>query len=223
MEMSKHAMRGGNVAGLLECFAQLREKARMRTGKSSHLSSSRRQASTRFRVHQVSQAEEIESHVLDPASITSSCQRRQAKTYEIDNQALIRAPLGVRARRLRCAIIPVPHPRRKIAFASVASRVMWGARVGRDGGMHGARRARVSERWMAEPCVDAFEGQCTDISVGGHWRQLHTSGGKPCIFNRRAGTKPTAKESRGGYWSLYRSKCLFNRRYGLRTNFAVYV
>jgi hypothetical protein len=41
--MSKHAMRGGNVAGLLERFAQLREKARMRTGKSS---SSRRQAST---------------------------------------------------------------------------------------------------------------------------------------------------------------------------------
>ena len=36
-------------------------------------------------------------------------------------------------------------------------------------------------------------------------------------------TKPTAKESRGGYWSLYRSKSLFNRRYGLRTNFAVYV
>lgn len=30
-KMSKHAMRGGNVAGLLERFAQLREKARTRT------------------------------------------------------------------------------------------------------------------------------------------------------------------------------------------------
>src|SRR5665648_199575 len=32
-KMSKHVMRGGDVAGLLERFAQLREKTRARTGK----------------------------------------------------------------------------------------------------------------------------------------------------------------------------------------------
>lgn len=31
--MSKHVVRGGEVAGLLERFAQLREKTRARTGK----------------------------------------------------------------------------------------------------------------------------------------------------------------------------------------------
>ena len=32
-KMSKHTVRGGDVAGLLKCFAQLREKAKGRTGK----------------------------------------------------------------------------------------------------------------------------------------------------------------------------------------------
>ena len=32
-KMSKHVVRGGDVAGLLERFAQLREKTRARTGK----------------------------------------------------------------------------------------------------------------------------------------------------------------------------------------------
>jgi transposase len=32
-KMSKHVVRGGNVAGLLERFAQLRKKAQARTGK----------------------------------------------------------------------------------------------------------------------------------------------------------------------------------------------
>jgi len=32
-KMSKHSVRGGNVAGLLERFAQLQEKARARTGR----------------------------------------------------------------------------------------------------------------------------------------------------------------------------------------------
>ena len=32
-KMSKHTVRGGDVSGLLQRFAQLREKARVRTGK----------------------------------------------------------------------------------------------------------------------------------------------------------------------------------------------
>ena len=69
-KMSKHAMRGGNVAGLLECFAQLREKARTRTGGSSHLI--REAGLDGFWIHRVLQAEGIDSHVVDPASIAAS-------------------------------------------------------------------------------------------------------------------------------------------------------
>jgi transposase len=32
--MSKHSVRGGDFAGLMQCFAQLQEKARLRTGQS---------------------------------------------------------------------------------------------------------------------------------------------------------------------------------------------
>ena len=45
-KMSKQVVRGGDVAGLLERFARLREKARARTGRSSRSSSFRRLAST---------------------------------------------------------------------------------------------------------------------------------------------------------------------------------
>jgi hypothetical protein len=94
----------------------------------------------------------------------------------IDSEALIRALLAYElgdsgARSYGCRTRGGRSPSPLSRAASCGGRA--------SGGMHGARRARVSERWMAEPCIDAFEGQCTDISVGGHWRQLHTSGGKP--------------------------------------------
>jgi len=41
-KMSKHSVRGGNVAGLLERFAQLQEKARARTGRTFRSSSFRK-------------------------------------------------------------------------------------------------------------------------------------------------------------------------------------
>ena len=67
--MSKHAMRGGDVAGLLERFAQLREKARTRTGKVFPFVVIQEPGLDGFWIHQVLQAEGIESHVVDPASM----------------------------------------------------------------------------------------------------------------------------------------------------------
>ena len=40
------------------------------------------------------QAEGIESHVIDPASITTSRRRRRAKTNKIDGEALVRTLLA---------------------------------------------------------------------------------------------------------------------------------
>src|ERR1051325_4529080 len=45
-KMSKHSVAAGDIAGLLRRFAQLKEKARARTGGIPRLSSSRRPAST---------------------------------------------------------------------------------------------------------------------------------------------------------------------------------
>ena len=75
-------------------------------------------------------------------------------------------------------------------------------------------RSRVRERSVAGPCTDAFEGQYTDSSA--------ENGGAPCILSDALEQSRPPKESRGGYWSLSRSKCLYNRRFSLRTNFAIY-
>jgi transposase len=92
--MSKHAVRGGDVAGLLERFAQLRKKARARTGKVFPFVVIQEAGLDGFWIDRVLRKEGIESHVVDPASITTSRRRRRAKTDRIDGEALVRALLA---------------------------------------------------------------------------------------------------------------------------------
>ena len=57
------------------------------------------------------QAEGIESHVVDPASIATSRRRRRAKTDKIDGEALVRALLAYKRGEPRvCAMLRVPTP-----------------------------------------------------------------------------------------------------------------
>jgi transposase len=111
-KMSKHAMRGGNVAGLLERFAQLREKARTRTGEVFPFVVIQEAGLDGFWIHRVLQPEGIESHVVDPASIATSRRCRRAKTDKIDGEALIRALLAYKRGEPRvCARwLGVPTP-----------------------------------------------------------------------------------------------------------------
>jgi len=83
-KMSKHTVRGGDVAGLLKRFAQLREKAKGRTGKVFPLIVIQEAGLDGFWIDRVLQNEGIESHVVDPASIATSRRRRRAKTDGID-------------------------------------------------------------------------------------------------------------------------------------------
>ena len=105
-------VRGGDVAGLLERFAQLREKTRARTGKlSSRSSSFRRLGSTDSGSIGCCRHEGIESHVVDPASIATSRRRRRAKTDRIDGEALVRALLAYKRGEPRvCAMVKAPTP-----------------------------------------------------------------------------------------------------------------
>ena len=109
-KMSKHSVRGSDVAGLLERFAQLQEKARARTGRFSvhcHPGS----GLDGFWIHRVLQKEGIESHVVDPASISTSRRRRRAKTDRIDGEALVRALLAYKRGEPRvCAMVKAPTP-----------------------------------------------------------------------------------------------------------------
>jgi transposase len=110
-KMSKHSMRGGDVAALLARFTQLREKAQARTGQSFPIIVIQEAGLDGFWIDRVLQQEEIESHVVDPASIATSRRRRRAKTDKIDGEALVRALLAYKRGEPRvCAMVKVPKP-----------------------------------------------------------------------------------------------------------------
>ena len=71
-KMSKHSVRGGDTAGLLDRFARLRTKAQARTGKTFSIIVIQEAGLDGFWIHRVLEREGIESHVVDPASILTS-------------------------------------------------------------------------------------------------------------------------------------------------------
>jgi transposase len=110
-KMSKHAVRAGDVAGLLDRFAQLREKTRARTGEVFPFVAIQEAGLDGFWIDRVLRKEGIESHVVDPASIATSRRRRRAKTDRIDGEALVRALLAYKRGEPRvCAIVKAPTP-----------------------------------------------------------------------------------------------------------------
>ena len=110
-KLSKHSVRGGDVAGLLARFAQLRDKARARTGEVFPLIVIQEAGLDGFWIHRILQSEGIESHVVDPASIATSRRRRRAKTDRIDGEALVRALLAYKRGEPRvCAMVKAPTP-----------------------------------------------------------------------------------------------------------------
>jgi transposase len=110
-KMSKHAVQGGDIAGLLTRFAVLKEKARGRTGKDFPIIVIQEAGLDGFWIHRVLEKEGIESHVVDPASIMTSRRRRRAKTDRIDGEALVRALMAYHRGEPRvCAMLRVPRP-----------------------------------------------------------------------------------------------------------------
>jgi transposase len=119
-KMSKHMVVAGDVAGMLARFAELKRKAQARTGRCFPIIVIQEAGLDGFWIHRVLEAEGIESHVVDPASIATSRRRRRAKTDKIDGEALVRALLAYKRGEPRvCAMLRVPAPeeedRRRIA------------------------------------------------------------------------------------------------------------
>src|SRR5215212_5413219 len=108
-KMSKHSVRSGDVAGLLARFAHLKQKAQARTGRIFPILVIQEAGLDGFWIHRVLQGEEIESYVVDPASIATSRRRRRAKTDKIDGEALVRALLAYKRGEPRvCAMVKAP-------------------------------------------------------------------------------------------------------------------
>ncbi len=109
--MSKHTVRGGDVAGLLARFSRLREKAQARTGRRFPIIVIQEAGLDGFWIHRVLQSEGIESHVVDPASIATSRRRRRAKTDKLDGETLVRALLAYKRGEPRvCSMVKAPSP-----------------------------------------------------------------------------------------------------------------
>ena len=109
--MSKHSVRGGDLAGLMQRFAQLQEKARRRTGQSFRIIVVQEAGLDGFWIHRALQNEGIESHVVDAASVATSRRRRRAKTDKIDGETLVRALLAYKRGEPRvCAMVKAPTP-----------------------------------------------------------------------------------------------------------------
>src|SRR4051794_3025859 len=119
-KMSKRSVRAGDIAGLLKRFAQLKEKARARTGRDFPIITIQEAGLDGFWIHRVLQSEGIESHVVDPASIATSRRRRRGKTDKIDGETLVRTLLAYKRGEPRgwaMGKAPAPHEedRRRIS------------------------------------------------------------------------------------------------------------
>lgn len=110
-KMSRHVVEAGNLAALLDRFAQLQRKALARTGKSYPIITIHEAGLDGFWIHRALQKEGIESHVVDAASIAAPRRRRRAKTDRIDGEALLRVLLAYKRGEPRvCSMAIAPSP-----------------------------------------------------------------------------------------------------------------
>ena len=110
-KMSKHSVPAGEVSELLRRFAELRRKAAARTGRDFPIIVIQEAGLDGFWIHRVLQAEGIESHVVDAASILTSRRRRRAKTDRIDGETLVRALMAFKRGEPRvCSMARAPTP-----------------------------------------------------------------------------------------------------------------
>ena len=110
-KMSKHSVRSGDIAELLNHLARLREKGHARAGASFPIIAVQEAGLGGFWVHRVLERAGIESHVVDAASLLTPRRRRRAKTDRIDGEALLRTLLAYKRGEPRvCTMVRAPSP-----------------------------------------------------------------------------------------------------------------
>ena len=92
--MSKRTVRGGDIAGLLARFANLEAKARARNGRPFPLVVVQEAGLDGFWIHRLLEANGIDSHVVDAASVAVDRRKRRRKTDALDAEALLRTLLA---------------------------------------------------------------------------------------------------------------------------------
>jgi transposase len=109
--MSRRQVEGGDVAGLLTLFEELKRKALDRTGRGFGIVCIQEAGLDGFWLHRVLEAHGIESHVVDPASVAVDRRKRRAKTDNIDGAALLRTLMAwLRGEPRVCSMVRPPSP-----------------------------------------------------------------------------------------------------------------
>jgi transposase len=110
-KVSKRTIAAGDGRALLDLLAGLREKAERRIGKPVKVVVIQEAGLDGFWLHRLLEANGIESHVVDPASIAVDRRKRRCKTDALDVDALLRTLMAwARGERRVCSMVRPPSP-----------------------------------------------------------------------------------------------------------------
>src|SRR5215210_3219642 len=110
-KLSKHVVIGGDGGALLDLLSRLRATAERRAGMAVQVVVIQEAGLDGFWVHRLLEANGIESHVVDPASIAVDQRHRRAKTDVIDGEMLLRTLMAwARGARRVCSMVRPPSP-----------------------------------------------------------------------------------------------------------------
>src|ERR1700745_1996844 len=110
-KMSKHTLVGGNGRKLLDLLARLKTRAEQRIAAPVKIVAIQEVGLDGFWIHRLLEANGVESHVVDPASIAVPRRHRRAKTDAIDGETLLRTLMAWQRGEPRvCAMTVPPTP-----------------------------------------------------------------------------------------------------------------
>jgi hypothetical protein len=98
-KMSKHTVAAGDAAELLGLLGRRRRRAEEHLGGAVRVVAIAEAGLDGFWLHRLLEANGIESHVVDAASVAVPRRRRRGKSDGIDGETLLRTLAGVAARR----------------------------------------------------------------------------------------------------------------------------
>jgi transposase len=110
-KMSKHTLVGGDARKLLDLLARLKSRAEQRIAAPVKVVAIQEAGLDGFWIHRLLEANGVESHVVDPASIAVPRRHRRAKTDAIDGETLLRTLMAWQRGEPRvCAMTVPPTP-----------------------------------------------------------------------------------------------------------------